>query len=434
MIKISKLKQLSGLLALSWCMSSQFAMAQQQTAQQLYRTLSAEVTPELSARGENNVGVRTVELNDPAYVDPITQQQVGRKLTVELWYPAKEAKQPDAVYENVTRSGIPFAIQANALRDAAPKTDDGKYPLVVLSHGYTGYRTIMYYLGEHLASHGYIVAGIDHTDSTNAEVDIKNAPFAGFLSTLLNRSRDQHMVLDKVAELAFLKGSLQADKAGLIGYSMGGFGAVNTVGGCYQFSTDMVARFTAQSDAQKVAYLQQALNSCAGGKSSPAEVDSRWAAAIAFAPWGGQLQLFDQAALGQIKVPLMYASGDLDDVSGYQGVRWLYEHSGQQDVFMLTYHQARHNIAPHPAPQEAWATELDLGHYYEPVWDNQALNTNNSHFALAMMDCYVKKHSKVCEYLSPRGESDQQSTDGSQIAPWIGFDNRFAAGMQLEGK
>ena len=92
---------------------------------------------------------------------------------------------------------MPFALQGNATRDAEVNNLTGQpFPLVVLSHGYTGYRTIMFYLAEHLASHGYIVAALDHTDSTNAEVDIVNAPFSGFFSTLLNRSRDQQFALD----------------------------------------------------------------------------------------------------------------------------------------------------------------------------------------------------------------------------------------------
>lgn len=404
------------------------------TPQTLYRALSDEVTPELSAKGKFAVGVKTIEISNDEYVDPITQQTTPRKLTLEVWYPTADKSLQHSSYENETRSGIPFSIKADADRDAALVKDAGQFPLVVLSHGYTGYRTIMYYLGEHLASHGYIVAGIDHTDSTNADVDMLKSPFSGFFSTLINRSRDQHLTLDKLAIMPFFKDVIDTSNAGLIGYSMGGFGAVNTIGGCFNFTKQTAGQFTGQTDEQKIAYIQTVLNTCAGGKSSVADVDSRWKAAMAFAPWGGQYQLFDAKALSQVTTPVMYVSGDLDDVSGYQGVHWLYDNTGKENVFMLTYLQARHNIAPHPAPIEAFNTEMDLGHYYEPVWDNQALNTNNKHFALAMMDCYVKAQTKACEYLTPRGDSDQASADGSKVEPWIGFDNRFAVGMKMEGK
>lgn len=427
-----KLRSIACLLSLGFAIDAGAQAAPE--AQTLYRNLSKDVTPELSSPGNFVVGVQTIQISNDEYLDPVTLQTGSRKLTLEVWYPSSDSQQKNSSYQNETRSGIAFSVVAKANRNSGLKLGAGQFPLVVLSHGYTGYRTIMYYLGEHLASHGYIVAGIDHTDSTNADVDMLTSPFSGFLSTLVNRSRDQLLVLDKLTSSSFFKDVIAQDKAGLIGYSMGGFGAVNTVGGCFNFSKEMAGRFTAQTDEQKMAYMQTILNTCAGGKSSVNDADDRWKAMVAFAPWGGQYQLFDPNALAQVKVPSLYISGALDDVSGYQGVRWLYENTGKADVMLLTYHQARHNIAPHPAPQEAWATEMDLGHYYEPVWDNQALNTNNNHFVLAMMDCYVKKHSKACEYLSPRGESDQQSSDGRQLPPWIGFDNRFAAGMKLEGK
>ena len=54
----------------------------------------------------------------------------------------------------------------------------------------------MFYLAEHLASHGYVVVGIDHKDSTNAEVFDDATRASGFISTLYNRARDQQFLLD----------------------------------------------------------------------------------------------------------------------------------------------------------------------------------------------------------------------------------------------
>jgi pimeloyl-ACP methyl ester carboxylesterase len=56
----------------------------------------------------------------------------------------------------------------------------------------------MLYLGEHLASHSYVVVGIDH--------------FAVDKSDLGN--------------------IMETDNASVIGYSMGGYAAINTTGGC----------------------------------------------------------------------------------------------------------------------------------------------------------------------------------------------------------
>jgi len=398
------------------------------SAEQLYPALSAEVLPALSARGSYPVGVSTLTITNPAQLDLNTQSLQDRPLRLEVWYPARQAAALTS-YQNQSRSGVPFSLQANASRDSAID-QSAKFPLVVLSHGYTGYRTIMFYLGEHLASHGYIVAAIDHTDSTNAEVEMKTAPFAGFVSTLLNRSRDQQFVLAHLrSSNTFLQPQLDGTKAAVIGYSMGGFGAVNTVGGCYAFSGATTAAFTGSKDEKQIAQLQQLLNSCAGGQApTKFSVDPAWKAAIALAPWGGQHQLFEPAALKRIKVPMLYIAGDQDDISGYDGIRWLFQHSGSQDKYLLTYQQARHNIAPHPAPQAASGNELDLGHYYEPAWSSRTLNEINKHFALAMLDCHVKAVASQCRYLQLPASPTRKDAAGKELG-FTGFAPRYATGL-----
>ena len=104
-----------------------------------------------------------------------------------------------ATYKNVTRLQKPFELQGDAYRDA-PALESGSFPLILLSHGFTGYRTQMFYLGEHLASHGYVVVGIDHKDSTNAEIKTPEDRPAGMISTLYNRARDQQFLLDYFSE------------------------------------------------------------------------------------------------------------------------------------------------------------------------------------------------------------------------------------------
>lgn len=404
------------------------------TPEQLYPPLTSDVLPELAGAGKYAVGVKTVQVVDKARFDPATQSLKARPLKLEIWYPANaDPKQPLTSYQDQSRSGIAFTLQAGAMRDVAMLKGSEKYPLVVLSHGYTGYRTIMFYLGEHLASQGYIVASIDHTDSTNAEIDMKTAPFAGFLSTLLNRSRDQQFVLEKLRqEPALTDFQLDATKAAIVGYSMGGFGALSTIGACYDFNLITTAAFTGLKDPAQTSALQKLLNSCAGGQYETPQVDSAWLAAIALAPWGGQHQLFSSASMAALKVPVLYVAGDLDDISGYDGIRSLYQQSGSPHKYLLTYHNARHNIAPHPAPSVASGSELDIGHYYEPAWSSRTLNEINKHFALAMFDCHLKKMAESCTYLNLPTKPDQQKGEGKPAETWRGFDPRYATGMSWQ--
>jgi predicted dienelactone hydrolase len=421
------------LIATTFCSFLSLPSIANTKPEQLYSPLPNDVVPELAAKGIYNVGVKTLNITNPAQFDVQTQSTKDRNLTIEVWYPslANENKVKTS-YNNVTRTGIPFSLQADAIRDAKiiqPK-GESKYPLVVISHGYTGYRTLMFYLAEHLASHGYIVAAIDHTDSTNAEVDIINNPFGGFFSTLLNRSRDQQFTLNYfTASPHFAQKFIDKNRAGLIGYSMGGYGAVNTIGGCYNFTDATASAFTGTKDNEQIAQVKALLNSCAGGQYKDISVDPKWQSIIAMAPWGAQHNLFSTTALAKVKSPILYISGDLDDVSDYSAIDNLYKHTGSEDKYLLTYHNARHNIAPHPAPLVARGNEKDFGHYYEPSWNSAALNNTNKHFTLAMMNCHLKKQETSCSYLDLANNSNQLPINGKTPKPWKGFDHRYSTGM-----
>ena len=64
-------------------------------------------------------------------------------------------------------TGVPpdalSTVRANAVSDATPAGHQRSLPLVVLSPGFTSSRSTLTALAEDLASHGYVVAGIDHT-------------------------------------------------------------------------------------------------------------------------------------------------------------------------------------------------------------------------------------------------------------------------------
>lgn len=395
-----------------------------------------DMLPEMSKRGEGAVGVKTLTLVNEDYKDPFTGENTPRSLKVEVWYPTNQTGATDAVYTNQTRNGISFNIKGGAIRDASISTTTD-VSLIVVSHGYTGYRTIMYYIGEHLASHGYVVVSLDHTDSTNEDVDPKVNPFSGFKSTLLNRSRDQQYVLDYFSDASnssqVFGESISIKNAGIIGYSMGGYGAINTIGGCYDFNDEFTMRMIFSNDKQKISAAQAVFNTCAAGQ--PRDnftVDPRWQAMVSFAPWGGEAGVFPDSYINNIKVPSLYISGDQDDVSGYESIKRLHQQTTATESYLLTFNNARHNIAPHPAPKEAWESEYDFGHYYEPAWSTQQLNRINQHFVLAMMNCHLQGDASACEYLDLSPTSDQPRQDGKLSEVWKGFDNRYAAGMKWD--
>ncbi|MBI2391848.1 MAG: hypothetical protein HYV09_19815 [Deltaproteobacteria bacterium] len=97
-------------------------------------------------------------------------------VVTELWYPADkgtEAGKKRDVYDMrewlpaAERSKIPDAEtplhQTDAYRDL-PVSKQGKYPIVLFSHGLGGYRLQTSFLMTHLASWGFVVAAPEHVE------------------------------------------------------------------------------------------------------------------------------------------------------------------------------------------------------------------------------------------------------------------------------
>ena len=386
--------------------------------------------PELSARGEYKVGVKTVNLVNPNQVDILNSKEgndptYDRPITIEVWYPANvgdDAK--TVVYDEVMgtrgdslRPLTPFTFKGRAYRDATPKTGN-KFPLVVVSHGYVGSRYLMTYLTENLASKGYIVAAIDHTDSTFKDAN-------AFQSTLLNRPKDIRFVINEMEKMGAkgsknnLEGVVDADNTAIIGYSMGGYGVLNVGGAGYsaglaQFFTGMTGGSTAISvhTAGNAAYEKM--------------TDARIKAIVAFAPWGMERGVWDAEGLKGLKTPTFFIAGSQDDISGYEkGIKAIYEGAVNADRYLLTYMNARHNVAPNPPPAEALAPGLHIDEYYryaEPSWDQRKMNNINQHFVTAFIGKHLKNQDNT-KFLEVQEDSNEKD--------WTGFKPRSSTGMEL---
>ncbi|WP_161880698.1 alpha/beta hydrolase family protein [Deinococcus alpinitundrae] len=458
---------LSALLLTSLLAASGAGLAQSTLAQSTPPVISPEGfaqvypgdarpdAPELSARGAYQVGVRTISLVRKDVLDiakaaattpaPDPLPRYDRPLIVEVWYPATlaDGQTETTTYQDALGSGpgdpkrpvVPFTFPGRAARDAAPNLAGGKYPLVIFSHGYPGSRYLMSYLAENLASKGYVIASIDHTDSTHADK-------AAFASTLLNRAQDDQAVLDAVAALSesgsgFLNKLVDANNTALLGYSMGGYGALNFAGAGY---ADQVLGFV-PGNALTARQLGQFT------------VDPRLKAVVAFAPWGGdaavkaigvntaaEFGFWNAAGLSAITVPTLFVVGSQDNVAFYQnGVKPLFENAVNSDRYMVVYQNARHNSAPNPPPAASLGSPDEYGHYAESAWDMQRLNNLNEHFVTAFLDYRLKGKTEDAAYLNvptPIAQDGKYSrnADGTPKADdtsWKGFPNSTALGIEL---
>src|ERR1044071_5401415 len=126
--------------------------------------MASENTYDPFVRGRFPVGVRTFECYDSTR---------KRQFPYELWYPASAtyagqdlSLETQDVFQG---SGSHNRRTQNAVRNAAAHA--GNYPLVVFSHGTAADgRRMATYLTTHVASHGYLVAARDHSETVASEL------------------------------------------------------------------------------------------------------------------------------------------------------------------------------------------------------------------------------------------------------------------------
>ncbi len=409
--------------------------------------------PELAARGNFPVGVRTFDLvhrNQPdvLHFDKETGKAplYDRPLKIEVWYPA--AIPPGQQEQTIYRMPVPgghgfggspvFEIPGKALRDAAAVTGK-QFPLVIVSHGYPGSRYFLSYLTANLASKGYVVVAIDHTDSVFDDMK-------GFASTLLNRSNDQLFTIASLQEMArqpghFLHGVSDTKNVAIIGYSMGGYGALTSGGAGYSKASPLVQAVPGgylsdwTADSEKFKSLDR----------------SAIKAIVAIAPWGEQppYRAWDAQGLAAIHVPTLFIAGDHDDVADYvNGIKPAFEGAVNSPRCLLVYENARHNTGGNPAPVGVRMPFPLLEAFDEPVWRKDRITSINQHFITAFLDLNLKGDKGKANYLhvepvrsdegkwpAPPTKMDTGGYSGGKDAQgdlfWKGFQRRWAVGLEM---
>jgi predicted dienelactone hydrolase len=381
--------------------------------------------PELARLGDHAVGVATIELVDAAQDD--------RRLTVDLWYPAAAAAgetpesysgsltaEPPAPPTRFTRPGI-------AVRDA--KRTAGRFPLVVVSHGYDNESVLLSWLTENLASKGYVVAAIRHRDPPITDR-------ARFHETLLHRPLDVAFVTKELQRTLGEEGIVDPARTALIGYSMGGYGVLTAAGGELDPGSPLsllvpdgglapYARGGARRDALRVPDVR---------------------AVVALAPAGGSLGGWGANGLRGIMVPMLLIAGDRDFTVDYRtGARAFFDQATNSNRYLLTYLGGGHRIGLGPAPEEMRSRLWDQDWFEDPVWRADRIVGINLHFITAFLDRYVKGDSSRAAYLdglvpeSAQGEWPAQAANdyaaygpgADGITVWKGFQRQHAEGLRL---
>lgn len=408
--------------------------------------------PELARRGALPVGMQTLTFIDPARADVLRPDSTGsfargpRALPVTLWYPAVAAAKNrqrmtysmPAPFLGGRKSDPDLVLRfaGQAASDAMPAV--GRFPLVVLSHGYNNRAVGFSDLGENLASKGYVVIAIEHGDIDPATT---KSPQASFLGVLVNRSADQRFVIAEVARRAAkdrdgIFAHVDAANMALAGYSMGGYGAIASAGAGYDPKAPLMAMIPKDLLGDSMAF-------------DTAPVPGL-KALVLFGPWGGAptSRVWKPEALAQITAPTLIIDGDRDDIVDYaNGTTWLFDEMTASDHYLLTYREARHNIAMNAAPASVANDYLYIDKFDEPVWRKDRILAINAHLITAFLDWHLKGIADRAGYLNvptpiaddgtwplkpgeASGSNVAQST-GPTATYWRGFQRRWALGLEL---
>jgi dienelactone hydrolase len=196
--------------------------------------------------GSQPVGVSSVYLKDTSRPDTWHPEVPYRELMVSLFYPASSARGQNKQFMTETEAQAVLdeaglttlsaaaiaATRTDAVVDARPA--GRRHPLVVLSPGFKRPRAELMSLSEDLASHGYVVALVDHTyenvattfpDGHVTGCDACGSYDQAFWDKLeAGRGRDVSFVLDRLTRSRW-SGLIDPHRIGMAGHSVGGASA-----------------------------------------------------------------------------------------------------------------------------------------------------------------------------------------------------------------
>ena len=398
--------------------------------------------PELAALGRFPVGVADVMFVQANQLDPLQGKDApaiaDRHLPLKVWYPAA-AQGPGTSY----RSALPgadnrhVAFSVRGIATPGTAKAEGAFPLVILAHGYSNTPVVLSWLGEALASKGYVVVAPAFRDPS---INIRT--MAAAAGPIARRPLDIVFVAREAqrrarAHLGPFAGADPTHTA-LIGYSMGGYGVLTAAG--------------APLDPKLADVTCGVLGPYIHGGAKAGEIavaDLKAVVAIAPPMAVRGINLWAAPGVAAVRAPTLYIVGSQDRTVGYDpGVRTLFEAEKHAPRYLLTFREAAHSIALIGAPPEMRSTFWDEDWFEDAVWRKDRLIAIQTHFITAFLDRYVKGDVSMASYIdglvpnsndgvwatAPAGRYAGFSPGAPQATLWKGFQPNKASGMTFESR
>jgi len=172
------------------------------------RTMTLTLALLWSASANAEIGIAQFRVGDPA----------GSDLAWTLFYPAETG--------SATTEIGPYSVSGRI--GAGMK--DGRFPLIVISHGSGAGMLSHHDTASYLAINGFVVAAVEHAGD-----NYRDASGLGRISTAFRRAREVSQVIDAVLDGAYGH-AIDRDRIGVIGYSTGTVTALLLAGAEADFS------------------------------------------------------------------------------------------------------------------------------------------------------------------------------------------------------
>ncbi len=203
-----------------------------------------------------------------------------------------------------------------------PLNGKGSHPVVVISHGLGSDRRTYAYLGQHLASYGFVTILLEHPGSNSRYIqDLVEGRASEFAdpAEFLARPADVSDSLDAIGidpqPPSNFQGSLALDRVAVVGQSFGGYTALVTAGATLNFK-----QLQADCDSDDLFWNTSLLLQCRALVMRPApDVDQlslrdpRVQAVVAINPIISSL--FGQSGIATLQVPTAIVTGTDDPIA-----------------------------------------------------------------------------------------------------------------------
>ncbi len=378
-------------------------------------TLAQEAKPEA-------VGLRpdapTYALHGPYWVgfQTMTIEKGKYPLSVAIWYPALN---PNSLVEEITYPALPAKFEGmpidytmpsygHALQDAAPYKSSELYPLIIVSHGFSGSPYAFAYYAEHLASEGFVVLAPDHPETWDPTYkDIA----AASVKRPLDVQRTIALGEELTADGAMLAGMIDMNRIAIAGHSYGGFTSLLMGGARFDFDSlkttcaPLTPDHTIGAVCGPLLSQEAEMARMAGLDAVPEGLWPSWndPRIKAIVVSAGETELIGAKGLAEITIPVLLVNGSGDQtVPKEWGVNPTWEYIGSMQKASVLLNNADHTVFAEKCTNYPWPPEI--GWYAgcsDPVWDMDRAHDLFNHFTTAFLLDVLKGDKEAHSVLAP---------------------------------